>query len=200
MSLLHVLRVGKEHEALVPGKGTFLWGQESETIVAQVVAGRIPVEADDGAVRRVGSMGVVLAVPELGNVGLVLRCFGEGDVPELLHRILVVVALDPGLRQLALGLEPAAHGGEGRMSANADLADILVVPEVTQTDLTVLAGGLGLAEYHRLRAPYARHDQALAVDHGTLAGSPVGEAGDVVVQGQLARIPPLNEAVGVPAW
>src|SRR5262249_7283938 len=91
------------------------------------------------------------------------------------------------------------HGGERRMGAYADLADILVVPEVAQADLAVFAGCLGLAEHHRLRTPDARYDQTLAVDRRALAGSPVGKAGDVVIQGDLAGVPTLDQSVRVPA-
>ena len=51
----------------------------------------------------------------------------------------------------------------------------------------------------RLGAPDAEHDHALAVDRRHLAHLAVGEAGQIVVDGQLAEVPALSEAVGGPA-
>ena len=46
---------------------------------------------------------------------------------------------------------------------------------------------------------HARHDQALAVDHGQLARRTVGQAGHVVVHREVAGVPALDQAVAVPA-
>ncbi len=71
MRLLDVLGVGQQREALVPGERTFLRRDVAEAVGAQIVARGIPVQADDGAVGAVGGLGLVLAAPELGDVGLV---------------------------------------------------------------------------------------------------------------------------------
>ncbi len=64
------LALAVRHEALVPGEGAFLRRDVAEAVVAQVEAGRIPVQAEEGAVGLEGGLGLVLARPELHDVRL----------------------------------------------------------------------------------------------------------------------------------
>ena len=125
--------------------------------------------------------------------------FRESDVPQLLHRGFVLVASEPGLGQLAFGVEPAAHGGERGVRADADLAFEVVTPEVAQRGLAVLGREVLLGVDDGFGAPDGRDDHALAINSGHFASLAVGEAREIVVHGELVGIPSLHEAVGGPA-
>ena len=109
------------HEALVPGERAFDRSDVLVAVLAQVVAGRIPAQAERRAVGGEAGIGLVLARPPLHDIALGLDRLGERDVPELGHGAHVVVAIDPRAGQLALRVEVAAHRGERRMRAHHDL-------------------------------------------------------------------------------
>jgi hypothetical protein len=195
MRLVDVGGVLHQHEPLMPGEGAFDRGDIGIAVVAQVEAGRIPAQAGGGAIGGKAGIGLVLARPPLHHVALGLDGLGQRDVPQLDHGTHVGVAVHPRPRQLAGGIQPAAHRGQRRMRAQRDL--VVGAEQIAQRRRR---GQLGVGGVHhqRLGAPVRRHVFQHAAGTRAFARGAIGQAGQVVVHRQLGFVPGAKQAVRIP--
>ncbi len=99
------------------------------------------------------------------------------------------------MRELALGVEIAAHRCQRRVRANRDRADILRIEQVAEARRSVFHRREFGVEHQGLGAPHRRHEVAVAVDGRHLAGLARDEPWLIGANIELGGVPRLHNAI-----